>query len=339
VVVRNGEHYIRQKMESLLKLDYPKELLDITVVSDGSSDGTEEIVREFAKDGVELRVVPFGGKAAALNAVLPKVRGEIVLLTDVRQSVKSDCLMKLVRCFASDDVGVVSGQLRIRSGKTKGEFCVGLYWRYETWIRDNLSRLDSMFGATGPIYAIRRELTVPVPGDVLLDDVYLPLHAFFQGYRLVVEPEAVAYDYPTPVDLEFRRKVRTLAGNYQLLRYYPQLLSPANRMLGHYLSYKVGRLAMPFALLGLFAASFGLPDPVNRLLVSAQLWFYALAAVDSWVPERIVVKKLTSPAHTFVVMMIAALISISVFFVPARQLWKVTSEVKLTSAEELESAA
>jgi hypothetical protein len=111
---------------------------------------------------------------------------------------------------------VVSGDLIIRQGDLE-ESNVGAYWRYESWIRKQLGRIDSTLGATGPFYAIRRELAVPIPVDTLLDDVYLPLSAFFLGYRLVVAEEARAFDYPTNVNIEFGRKVRTLAGNYQLL--------------------------------------------------------------------------------------------------------------------------
>src|SRR5260370_1196685 len=118
-----------------------------------------------------------------------------------------------------------------------------------------------MFGATGPFYAIRRELAVPIPPDVLLDDVYLPLAPFFRGYRLVVEESARAFDYPTTLETEFRRKVRTLAGVYQLIRIYPRLLLPGNRMWFHFMSYKVGRLLLPHALILIAACSFFLPHP------------------------------------------------------------------------------
>ena len=220
-----------------------------SVVSDGSTDDTDAIALSFADRGVSLLRVPHGGKPAALNAAIPAASGEILVLTDVRQELAVDCLQTLVNNFADPAVGVVSGHLIIRRGASRDESEVGLYWRYETWIRDNLSRLDSMFGATGPIYAIRKNLARPLPPDILLDDMALPLFAFFEGWRLIVEPAARAYDVPTGRDVEFTRKVRTLAGNWQLLRYQPKLLTPANRMLWHYLSYKLGRLLLPFFLM------------------------------------------------------------------------------------------
>ncbi len=134
-----------------------------------------------------------GGKGAALNAGIPQSKNEILLLTDVRQVVAPDSLQALIDCFADPSVGAVSGELLIRGGARHDETDIGLYWRYESWIRNKLSAIDSIFGATGPLYALRRELAVPIPPDQLLDDVYLPLAAFFRGYRLIVEPAAHAY--------------------------------------------------------------------------------------------------------------------------------------------------
>jgi hypothetical protein len=231
----------------------------------------------------------------------------------------------LVSNFADPAVGVVSGELLIGAGASEGARTVGLYWRYESWIRDRLSQLDSMFGATGPFYAMRRALFVPLPGDVLLDDMFLPLSAFFRGYRLVCDPRARAFDVPTSARTEFTRKVRTLAGNYQILRFYPQLLGPRNRLWGDYVSYKLGRLLLPFALLAMLVGGALLPDPGRLPVLAPQLAGYALALLDLAVPEGAALKRLTAPAATFVTMMVAALGALSIFVVPPRRLWKVTS--------------
>ncbi len=336
VAVRDGEHYIRAKIESLLNLDYPKDLLDITVASDGSTDSTDDIVRGFASKGVRLIRGRRLGKAAALNKAIPTTSGDILILTDVRQKLERGCAKELISCFSDPNVGAVSGTLRILDGATQQQADVGAYWRYETWIRNNLSRLDSIFGATGPMYAIRRHLVVPVPNDILLDDMYLPLAGFFQGYRLIVDDKAVAYDYATSLDVEFRRKVRTLGGNYQILKHYPGLMGPGNRMWFHYMSYKFGRLLLPFALLAFGAASVFLPDPWSAIAIDGQAILYGLAAVDFMVPERFPLKRLSSMCRTFVVMMAAALCATSVFFIPPNRLWKVTSSIKLGSVRESE---
>src|SRR4051812_41281707 len=163
IAVHNGATFLEAKLRSLLALDYPKHCLEIFVVSDGSTDATSAIAREFAE--VRLLDVPRGGKCAALNAAIPKAGGEILVLTDVRQVLEPGSVRSLVRNFADPRVGSVSGQLKIRDAGTGEAAQIDAYWRFETWIRDSLSSIDSMFGATGPFYAIRRGLAVPIPPD------------------------------------------------------------------------------------------------------------------------------------------------------------------------------
>jgi len=325
IVVYNGERFLEAKLQSVLALEYPSEKLEVIVVSDGSTDRTEEIARSFDGQRVSLLSVPRGGKPAALNAAIAQASGEILVLTDVRQPLEPLSVARLVENFADPSVGVVSGELVIRAGASQQEADIGLYWRFETWMRESLSSIDSMFGATGPFYAMRRALTVPIPADALLDDMHLPLAAYFKGYRLVMDSRARAYDIPTSLDTEFRRKIRTLAGNYQILRAYPALLGRGNRMWLHFMSYKFGRLLLPWLLLILAAASFGLPAPWRTVLLACQAAFYCLALADVWIFKPRLLKRLSSSAHTFLVMMIATLGGLSVFFIPPRALWKVTS--------------
>jgi cellulose synthase/poly-beta-1,6-N-acetylglucosamine synthase-like glycosyltransferase len=329
--VRNGERWLGAKLESILQLDYPKQLLEILVISDGSTDQTEAIAQEFAERGVGLLAVSPGGKAAALNAGLRRAEGEILFFTDVRQQLDPAALRELVACFADPSVGVASGELFIRDGETREEANVGLYWRYEKWIRRRLSHLDSVLGATGCIYAMRRHLAVEMPEDTLLDDVFLPLAAFFRGYRVILDEDAKAFDVPMSLQTEFRRKVRTLAGVYQIMRQYPKLLGPSNRMWIHFLSHKFGRLLLPFALLALAVASFWLPDFWARLALGLQGGFYALAGIDRWVPDRWLLKSLTSPVATFVAFMAAALAAVSFFFLPSSRFWSETKAARAGS--------
>lgn len=325
IAVHNGERFLEAKLQSVLALEYSADKLEIIVASDGSTDRTEEIAERFAAQRVSLMRLPRGGKPAALNAAIGQAHGEILVLTDVRQPLEPPSVARLVENFADPAVGVASGELLINAGASQGEADIGLYWRFETWMRDSLSSVDSMFGATGPFYAIRRSLAVPIPADTLLDDVYLPLAAYFQGYRLVMDSRARAYDVPTSLETEFRRKIRTLAGNYQILCAYPALLGPGNRMWVHFMSYKFGRLLLPWLLLVLAAASFGLPAPWRGIVLAGQTVFYGLALADTWIFKPRLLKRLSSSAHTFVVMMAATLGGLSVFFIPPRTLWKVTS--------------
>ncbi len=330
IAVHNGEKYLRAKLESVFLLNYPQELIEVIVVSDGSTDATDEIAESFSR--VHLMRVPKGGKSAALSAAIPHATGEILFLTDVRQELDANCLRELICCFADDNIGAVSGQLIIRTDegvRNRGSQDVGLYWKLETWVRYRLSEIDSMFGATGPVYALRRSLAVPIPGEILLDDMYLPLAGFFRGYRLVCCASAIAWDYPTTRHTEFGRKARTLAGNYQLLGYYPQLLVPfVNRMWFHYMSYKFGRIVVPWALLASFVSAFWLPDPWRWMLPLGGVLMIVCALLDESIPQGVFLKRVTSLVRTFLVMMAAAIVALRVYFVDPRSMWTVTKPKK-----------
>ncbi len=331
VPVRNGVNWIEQKIHSLLASDYPSDLLDILIVSDGSGDGTNELVQIYPDPRVRLLALPAGGKANAVNRGLEQVSSEIVVLTDVRQPFDPQALRKLISCFADPAVGVVTGELVIREGSTQAEANTGLYWKYEKWIRRNLNRVDAMLGATGSIYAVRREAVEPMPADILLDDVYLPFVAVSRGFRIYFEDQAKAYDLPTSLKSEFRRKVRTQAGVYQIIRYFPSLLWPGNHRFIHFVSHKFGRLLLPFALILMALSSCGLPEPWRILALFAQGAFYLAALVDPVIPEKTLLKRLTAVIRAFTVLVAAALCALAVFVMPARQLWK---ETKVTPARE-----
>jgi cellulose synthase/poly-beta-1,6-N-acetylglucosamine synthase-like glycosyltransferase len=329
IAVRNGEKFIADKLNSILSLDYPKEQIEILVVSDGSHDATESIAAGFADRGVRLLCIPRAGKAAALNLGISEAKNEILILTDVRQTLAVDSVRKLVGCFGDPQVGVASGELSILRGVTDEETDTRLYWNYEVWIRKHMSNLDSTFGANGPFYAMRRELAVVIPEDTLLDDVYLPLAAFFKGYRLVLDDTAKAFDYPTGLGSEFQRKVRTQAGLFQILKDYPQMLTSRNRMRFHFLSGKYGRPLMPWLLLLVAISGCGLPAPFAFWAVSLQCLFYGLAVLDRFVPPSFPLKRLTSPFRTFVMLVLSSVVAVKILFVPPRDLWKETQVRKV----------
>ncbi len=324
VPVRNGARWLVPKLKSLLSSDYPADLLDVLVVSDGSTDETNELAANYEDPRVALLVIPAGGKAVAVTRALAEVTAEIIVLTDVRQQFDPQAIKKLVACFADPSVGVVTGELVIRQGTSHEEYQTGLYWRYEKWIRRNFNRIDTMLGATGSIYAIRRELAVPIPPGTLLDDVYLPFAIASRGYRIYFEDAAKAYDLPTSLNSEFWRKVRTQAGVYQTMRDFPGLLWPGNRRFAHFVSHKLGRLLLPFALVAALASSFAMPEPYRLLALGSQCAFYGLALIDRAVPERTTAKRLTAVVRAFVVLVAAAACAIVVFWVPSTKLWKTT---------------
>ena len=331
--VHIGEGFIAEKLASIRALAYPQELMELLVVCDGTSEATREIVRCFAGlPKLTIIDLPHGGKAVALNAAIARATGEILFFTDVRQHLDSASLGNLVDCFADPEVGVASGELIIREPDTLEEASVGLYWKYEKWIRKQLSRLDSVPGATGCIYAMRSTLAVTLPPDTLNDDMYLPLGAFFRGYRVIFDSSALAFDYPTALASEFRRKVRTLAGVYQIVGFFPALLGPRNRNWIHFFSHKLARLLMPWALLSAGISSFFLPAPWNTVAVEAQAGAYLLALAHPALPSGFPLRRVTAPLRTFVVLMAASLCALAIIFVPARVLWKQTRVSKQQAA-------
>lgn len=323
LATHNGARFLAEKLDSILAVNYPAEKIEVLLIDDGSTDDTAAVAACYAAR-VQLFRVSKGGKSRAVNEGIRIARGEILILTDVRQQLDPDSIRYLLENFADSKVGVVSAELQIRAGATLEEINTGAYWKYEKWIRLNLSAIDSIFGATGSLYALRRELAVPLPPNTLNDDMYLPLYAFFRGYRLVVDRRAKMYDYPTNLASEFGRKVRTLAGNYQVLRGYPQLLTFKNRMLPHYLSYKLGRLLLPFVLLACAVSSFCLGFKVAIISAVLQFCAYGLAFADPVISPRNPLKRIASLLRSFFVMMLAAACAISIWFVPPERLWKTT---------------
>ena len=311
IPVRNGERYIERKIATLAALDYPPEQLHVLFLSDGSTDRTAELIRQAANPRFTVLELPSGGKSAALTAGLAQATGEILLLTDIRQDLSPNALAELTAWLADPTVGAVSGELIIRDGTTRQEQNTGLYWKVEKWIRQQVCATGSFPGATGALYAMRRSLARPLPPHTLLDDVYLPLCAYFAGFRIVFASAAKAYDEPVALAGEFRRKVRTQAGVYQIIGQFPQLLWPGHGLWWHFVSHKLGRLLLPFALLTIAATTWFLPEPWRTILAISQAAFYAVAA---W----------GTPARTFVVLMAAALNGASILFRPAQTFWPPT---------------
>lgn len=296
IVAYNEERSLGAKLRNCLQLDYPREQLEIVVASDGSTDRTQEIVLGFAAEGVRLLdLAGPRGKAAALNEVVATCAGDVLVMCDVRQRLASDAVRCLVRSLSDPSVGAVSGELHIeRAGDSAAAEGVGAYWRYEKLIRRLQSRVDSTVGVTGALYAVRGRLFRPLDPRTILDDVAIPMDAVAAGYRVVFEPSARAYDVPseTPAK-EYRRKVRTLAGNLQLVRLRPWLLDPRrNRLFLHFVSHKLCRLLVPWCLLAIMAASTVLATTQGgafRHVLLIQVVFY-VAAGGGWALARLGVR-------------------------------------------------
>jgi len=312
LAARNEEKHIERKLRNLEVLDYPERKLDLIVVSDGSTDRTNSILAVSESPRLRRLILPeHQGKAAALNQAVSQARGEIVVFCDARQTIARDALKNLVANFADPAVGCVSGQLMMGSARVSDNLDgIGLYWECEKRIRNWESVSGSTIGATGALFAIRRNLFSPLPEGTILDDVYIPLQIALLGRRVVFEPRAVAWDEPAAtLQLEFRRKVRTLAGNYQLLRLAPWLLSRSNPLRFRFVCHKLLRLVAPAILLMLFVSAFWIREGWYELALYGQLFFYVLAGLRPVTARLGWLARVSSIPLAFVVLNAAAVMA------------------------------
>ena len=282
IAAHNERDTIEHKIRNCLELDYPRARLQIVIALDAPTDGTEEVVWRHAGRVVDtVYYSPHRGKAGALNRAMEVAEGEIVVFADARQRLDTAALRHLVANLHDPAVGAVSGELVLldEHGREAGDG-VGLYWRYEKWLRTCESEVHSTLGATGALYAIRRDLYRPAPDDTVLDDVAIPMQIVLSGKRAVFEPAARVYDVvASSPEAEYGRKVRTLMGNYQLLARMPALLAPwCNPVFAQFVSHKVARLLVPWALAALLISNLFLPRGIYLLALAGQIIFYGLAA-------------------------------------------------------------
>jgi len=327
MVVRNEEKILPAKLKNLLALDYPEDQLQIVVVSDGSDDGTEPILRENSSDPRIHAVLNqlSKGKASGLNDALEVAQGELILFTDARQMIDRSAVRLLVENFADPEVGCASGELMLgdRENGESGKG-YGLYWQIEKQIREMESASGSVVGATGAIYAARRELLTNVPPGTILDDVYLPMQIVRQGKRVVFDARAIAWDTPDlGAEREFSRKVRTLSGNYQLVQYAPWLLGKENPIRFEFISHKLLRLAVPVALAALLIVAPLLKAPFYKVIFLAQVIFYALSLISlARLLKRGVLARVADAAGTFVLLNGAAAVALANFVSGKRAAWR-----------------
>ena len=327
MVVRDEEKILESKLQNLLALDYPQERLDIVVVSDGSTDHTAEILQGYSRNPrvhVVLNQLA-KGKAGGLNDALEVAQGEIVVFTDARQQIDGSAVRLLAENFADPEVGCVSGELMLGDPKT-GETGqgMGLYWRIEKQIRELESASGSVVGATGALYAARRELLTHVPAGTILDDVYLPMHVVRQGKRVVFDARAIAWDRANlGAEREFSRKVRTLSGNYQLVQFAPWLLGRQNPIRLEFISHKLLRLAVPVALGLLFLLAPLLKPQLYKVMFFAQIIFYALSLISlARLAKRGILARVADAAGTFVLLNGAAVVALANFVSGKRAAWR-----------------
>jgi len=319
IAARNEAARLPVRLDNLLQIPYAA-ARQIIVVSDGSTDDTRQVIRRYPI--VNFVDLPPVGKATALNAGVERARHEVLVFADARQTFAADALTELTAPFADPHVGAVTGELvpdcerddqrcaADRRSLGNGGYCgeerrsggdrrsivstiadgIGLYWKYEKALRRLESATGSTLGATGAIYAMRRACWRPLPPGTILDDVLAPMRCVLSGSRIVFNDRALAADRDAAdADAEARRKSRTVAGNWQLLALEPRLLLPwRNPVWLQYVSHKVGRLLVPFALLAMIVASIVVAEssPLYGAALAVQCALYLLAGYGAWLDVR-----------------------------------------------------
>ena len=306
ITAHNGGVGLIRKALRVLRLNYPKELLDLVIADDGSTDGALALIRKI--DPERITIVEHGsrrGKAAVLVSAVKAAKGDVLVFFDVRQRLERNCIRHLVSELVSPEVGAVSGRLVLDSKRG-----AGAYWRYETAIRIAEARLGSAVGVTGAIYAIKRALfPLDLPANTVLDDVYVPMRLMLSGYRVGYAQHAVAYDSVFDVEKEFERKVRTLAGNYQLLAMLPALLLPwRNPVFLELLFHKLARLVCPYAILAAAVGAGTAPGFLPLTVFVGLLGVFALALSGLLRGER--GGKLEAVCCAFIALNLAAVVAL-----------------------------
>ncbi len=287
IAAYNEERVIADKLRNTLALEYPKDRLEIIVVSDGSSDATEAIVRLFALQGViSLHEPQRRGKTAALNRAVQRASGDIVVFSDANNDFAPDAIRKLVCHFGDPQVGGVCGAKHIiPDAKRQSSVGDGLYWRYESAVKFAESRLGTITNADGEIFAVRRDLYRTVPEHIINDDAQITLDLVKQGYRVRYEPEAGSYELASiHIRDDFQVKVRMVAGGFQTLVENALTLFPLRSWFAWaFFSHKTLRWLAPLFLILALATSAALsPEPLYLAALVAQIGFYSLALAGYW---------------------------------------------------------
>jgi cellulose synthase/poly-beta-1,6-N-acetylglucosamine synthase-like glycosyltransferase len=278
----NEAAVIAEKIRNSLALDYPREKIEIVVISDASDDGTDEIVGQFAAQGVRLlRMSDRGGKTLGLNAGVRAAKGEIVVFSDANAMYLPDAIRKMARNFADPAVGAVVGESTYADAEGGAQQSESLYWKYETGIKRLETQIGSTVGGDGAIYAIRRSLYRDMRADALSDFVN-PMQIVQAGYRCIYEPEAQSIEEAAEgFEKEFRRKVRIVNRAWRATWTLPALLNPLR--FGWFslelISHKLLRWLMPVFLVAVLVVNVLLIEraPLYSWLMLLQLLFYALA--------------------------------------------------------------
>lgn len=313
----NEEAVIRERLENVLSIDYPPDKLETVIASDGSTDRTCALVRQYAETYPgRVRLLEYWerrGKATVLNSVVQQLQSDIVVFSDANTMFHSQAVMNLIRWFQDPAIGAVCGQLRLHDAAT-GKNVDGLYWRYENLLKDCEGRLGALLGANGAIYAMRRTVFVPIPGDTIVDDFVIPLFSKLRfKHRTIYDTAAIATEETAPdIEGEFRRRCRIGAGNFQSLSRLWPLLFPTQGWISFvFFSHKILRWFCPaFLLLALMSNIWLSDQSTYQWLLLAQTVFY----VAAYLGHRLAKGTLGNRVVRLVTMFVAMNIALAVGF-------------------------
>jgi cellulose synthase/poly-beta-1,6-N-acetylglucosamine synthase-like glycosyltransferase len=314
VAAYNESAHIERKLSELLAQDYPREGLEIIVASDGSTDGTDDIVRRRESAGVKLvRVEGRLGKSAAQNAAVETAQGDILVFTDATTVIEKSAIRKLVRNFADESVGCVGGQLSYLSGKEDGVGAGGVrYWRYERALKTLESDLNSLIGVSGCFYGIRKNLYEPIAPN-LISDFVIALVTYEKGYRVVYEPSAQVFEETLEdAKQEFAMRIRVALRTYDALWVMRSLLNPLRHGLYaiQLLSHKVLRYMVPLMLIAAFFSNLMLVfEFAYQVTLGIHLSLYVSGFLGFVLRQMGIKSRALSMAYYFILANVAAIVA------------------------------
>lgn len=326
--VFNGYNSLDKRIKNIMDSNYPLDKLFMHIVSDGSTDNTNVVLERLIDTYPNLTYEHYHenhGKAYAVSNALRHINTPFVAFCDIRQVFDKSALRNMILHFSTEKVGAVTGNLIIKEAE-EAKSDPGLYWKYEKWIRDNEGKYNSLLGVTGAIYITRRAaLPKMVPKNTILDDMYIPMHMIKEGYNIQMANNAFAYDIPSStVKEEFSRKVRTLAGNFQLMKLHPWMNIPSeNPVFLQWISHKLSRLLVPYAMIGILISSSLGKGYLFDIAFAAQWFVYLYATLAYLAMNRNKTIKFGSVVVSFCSLNFAALIAGWSFATkPTKSLWQ-----------------
>lgn len=280
----NEEDVIADKLENIKKMEYPADKIEVLIASDGSDDRTVEIIEAAGIPYVKaLDYKERRGKVNVLNSVIPEARGEIIVMSDANTMYQPDALRKMIRHFANEKIGCVCGELRLVDNTSdaggRGE---GLYWRYEVFLKNQEGKRGTLLGATGGIFALRKELYRQVPSYTIIEDFVISMKVLEAGYMVVYEPEAVAFeDTPESLTKAMTRRIRIAAGHISAFIDTRALLNPLRGMTAFsYWSRKGLRYLVPWFMVFMLICNIILwPIDLYKYILGLQAAFYLLTII------------------------------------------------------------